>query len=92
MEASFLDENSGAAHWVNLLRNASTRLGSAATEDAERAAEVDPILLVLSQPIGRDSSISSSPKSAASSFRFKPLCAESEALSDVLGVWRMCIS
>ncbi|GJY05118.1 reverse transcriptase domain-containing protein [Tanacetum coccineum] len=84
VDASFLDENIGAAHWVNLLNNASRRSGSTTAEDVERASNVDPILLVLSRPTGQDSSISSSPEYVASSFRFKPICVESEALSDVL--------
>ncbi|GJX84728.1 hypothetical protein Tco_0335502 [Tanacetum coccineum] len=91
MEASFLDENNGVANWVNLLSNASTIPVSFAAEDAKRAAEVDPILLVLSQPTGRDSLISSSPEPVASSFRFKPICAEFEGLY-VVGMERGFLS
>ncbi|GJZ98547.1 hypothetical protein Tco_0671000 [Tanacetum coccineum] len=81
----------GSQSWVNLLTTPSTIPVSVAAEDAKRAAEVDPILLVLSQPTGRDSSISSSPEPAASSFRFKPICAESEGLY-VLGMKRGFLS
>ncbi|GJT77668.1 zinc finger, CCHC-type containing protein [Tanacetum coccineum] len=39
MEASFIDENNGVAHWVNLLSNVSTRPISAAAKNVERATE-----------------------------------------------------
>nr|GEU78124.1 hypothetical protein [Tanacetum cinerariifolium] len=53
-------------------------------EDSERVLNDNPFYLATSRPIGRTSYTSTSSESTASSFRFRPICAESELPCEVV--------